>query len=100
MKPLITGAIALLAIAASFAGVLSHSRTPWQIERYENVIGTSMEIKLIAASQGDVERAQASAMAEIKRLNPILSGYDPASEFSRWEGTRGEAVHVSAELME
>ena len=39
-------------------------------------------------------------MAEIKRLNGILSGYDPTSEFSRWAGTRDQAVHVSPELME
>jgi thiamine biosynthesis lipoprotein ApbE len=59
-----------------------------------------MEIKLIAASEADADRAEAAAMAEIKRLNGILSGYDPASEFSQWAGTRNRAVHVSPELMQ
>src|SRR5258708_32217090 len=39
-------------------------------------------------------------MAEIRRLNGILSGYDRTSEFSRWSNTRGEGVRVSSELME
>jgi thiamine biosynthesis lipoprotein ApbE len=39
-------------------------------------------------------------MAEIQRLNAILSGYDAASEFSRWAATRGQGVRVSSELME
>jgi thiamine biosynthesis lipoprotein ApbE len=59
-----------------------------------------MEIKLIAASDADAERAETAALNEIKRLNGILSGYDASSEFRRWAATRGEAVHVSPELME
>jgi hypothetical protein len=96
MKPLILSATTVLALAASFASVGSLSKpAPWRNAHYENVLGTSMEMKLIAASQPDADRAQAAALAEIKRLNSILSGYDPTSEFSRWERTRGEAVRVS-----
>jgi thiamine biosynthesis lipoprotein len=73
---------------------------PWRTAHYENVLGTSMEIKLVAASEGCANRAEAAAMSEIKRLNSILSGYDPASEFSRWAHTRGESVRVSPELLE
>jgi FAD:protein FMN transferase len=64
------------------------------------VLGTSMEIKLIAASDAAEDRAEAAALAEIKRLNSVLSGYDRTSEFSRWAGTRNQATRVSAELME
>jgi FAD:protein FMN transferase len=101
MKPLFLTATAVLALAASFASVGSRSKpAPWRTAHYENVLGTSMEIKLIAASQPDAERAEAAALTEIKRLNSILSGYDPTSEFSRWARTRDEAVRVSPELME
>jgi thiamine biosynthesis lipoprotein ApbE len=90
-----------LALAASFASVGSHPKAlPWRTAHFENVLGTSMEIKSIAASAGDAERAQQAALAEIKRLNAILSGYDAASEFSRWAATRNTAVRVSPELFE
>ncbi len=59
-----------------------------------------MEIKLIAASDAAADRAEDDALREIKRLNAILSGYAPASEFSRWARTQGEALPVSPELME
>lgn len=101
MKPLFITAATFLAFAALFASVGTQSTTaPWRTAHYENVLGTSMEIGLIASSEAAAHRAEAAAVAEIKRLNGILSGYDPASEFSRWARTRDEAVRVSPELME
>ena len=101
MKPIFISAAIFLAIAASFAGVGARlGSAPWRTSHFENVLGTSMELKLLAASQPDADRAEAAAMSEIKRLNGILSGYDPASEFSRWAATRDKAVRVSPELME
>src|ERR1700722_8579461 len=101
MKPLFITATVFLALAASFATVATRSTaTPWRTAHFENVLGTSMEIKLIAASDAAEDRAEAAALAEIKRLNSVLSGYDPTSEFSRWAETRNQATRVSAELME
>ena len=105
MKPLFIGAAGFLALAASFASVGSRTAsqakaTPWRVSQFENVLGTSMELKLLAASQSDANRAEAAAMSEIKRLNGVLSGYDPSSEFSRWAKTRDKAVPVSADLMQ
>lgn len=101
MKPLFwIGATALLLFTASFASVGTLSKSaPWRTSHYENVLGTSMEIKLIAASEPAADRAEAAALDEIKRLNDVLSGYDPGSEFSRWARTRNEATPVSTELM-
>jgi thiamine biosynthesis lipoprotein len=59
-----------------------------------------MELKLSTTSDTSATRAEEAAIAEIKRLNAILSGYDNSSEFSRWSKTRGEAVRVSPELAE
>lgn len=67
---------------------------------YENVLGTSAEIRVLAGSEEAADQAQAAAMDEIERLNGVLSGYTPASEFSRWVKTSGQAVAVSPELAE
>src|ERR1700694_5521479 len=99
-------AIFLCATTVLFVGVLlvnigrSPKPVPGRGSQYENVLGTAMEIKLSAGSQAAADSAEAAAMAEIRRLNGILSGYDRTSEFSRWSNTRGEGVRVSSELME
>ncbi|MFN7919533.1 MAG: DUF2271 domain-containing protein [Bryobacteraceae bacterium] len=67
---------------------------------HENVMGTSCELKVLARSEAEAEIAESAVLAEIDRLTRILSGYDPASEFSRWARTKGEAVKVSPELAE
>jgi thiamine biosynthesis lipoprotein ApbE len=67
---------------------------------YENVLGTSLELKVLAVSEADAGLAEESALGEIEREARILSAWDAASEFSRWERTRGEAVPVSRELFE
>src|SRR6476659_3211856 len=66
----------------------------------ENVLGTSLDLKVVAATPAAAESAEGHVLTEIEREAKILSGYDPASEFSRWMKTRGEKVPVSAELFE
>src|SRR5690242_6457875 len=101
MKVLFLSATTVLAFATSFVSIGPPSQTlPWHTSHYENVLGTSMEIKVVASSEADADAAEQAALTEIKRLNDILSGYDAASEFSRWSRTRGEAIRVSPELME
>jgi FAD:protein FMN transferase len=65
---------------------------------HENVMGTSMELRVRAIDQDTARRAEACVLAEIDRLSAILSGYDANSEFSRWQATSGTPVRVSAEL--
>ena len=67
---------------------------------YENVLGTSLELKVGAASAAVAGRAEQAALNEIERQAKILSAWDRTSEFSRWQRTRGEAVVVSGELLE
>ena len=66
----------------------------------ENVLGTSFEMKVLAASADAAARAESATLGEIGRESAILSSWDPDSEFSRWFRTRGEAVAVSPELFE
>jgi thiamine biosynthesis lipoprotein len=70
------------------------------VTHFENVLGTSMELKVLAGSAKSASAAEAAATKEIARLQKILSAYDDQSEFSGWLKTSNEAVHVSPELFE
>ena len=67
---------------------------------HEHVLGTSLELRVRAANFASAERAEGAALAEIDRLDGILSAWRPDSEFSRWSKTRLEAKTVSPELFE
>jgi thiamine biosynthesis lipoprotein len=66
---------------------------------YENVLGTSLELK-IAASPADARAVRAAVLAEISRLAGILSAYESESEFRRWQRTLGRPVCVSTDLFD
>lgn len=76
-----------------------HTAGSWGFHR-ENVLGTSLEMAVSAPDREVALRAEAAAMAEFQRQGAILSAWDPHSEFSRWQKTRGVAVRVSPELMD
>ena len=65
---------------------------------HEHVLGTSLELKVRAASLRDAQRAEAAVLDEFDRQDKVLSAWRPESEFSRWARTRFEAVPVSPEL--
>jgi FAD:protein FMN transferase len=67
---------------------------------HENVIGTSLELRVRADDQKAARRAEDRVLREIDRLSAIFSGYDPASEFSRWASAPGDPAKVSPELFE
>ena len=70
------------------------------VSHFENVLGTSMELKVSAFTEKNAAIAEAAALAEIKRVAAILSTYDANSEFSKWFATRYTPVAVSPELFE
>ncbi|HCN84760.1 MAG TPA: DUF2271 domain-containing protein [Sphingobacteriaceae bacterium] len=70
------------------------------VSNFENVLGTSMEIKIHALSQKDADISEAAAMNEIDRLEKILSTYDKDSEVSQWLKSVSHAAPVSPELFE
>ncbi len=76
------------------------SRNTGFVFHHENVLGTSLEIRIDAGSQAQADRAEAAALGEIDRLAAILSTYDSSAEASRWLRTQGTPVRVSAELFE
>ncbi len=67
---------------------------------HENVMGTSLEFRVRAESSGVAQAAEERVLREIDRLTAIFSGYDPASELSRWQDRRPDSGEVSAELFE
>jgi len=91
-------AIVLLTVAAM--AFIPKPNSKIYASAYENVLGTSMEIKILSAKEALATKAEEAAMKEIDRLNKILSGYDANSEFSHWMQSGGKAVVVSPELFE
>ena len=90
--------IPIFLFLASTPGLMERPR-PF-VFQHENVLGTSLELKVTAITGAAAEAAESAVLAEIDRQAKVLSGYDPGSEFSRWFGTRGQAVPVSADLYE
>jgi thiamine biosynthesis lipoprotein ApbE len=100
MKPVllvVSGALVALWLGAAS---LHLGRDHTYISHYENILGTSLELKIDAAAVRDADHAEEAALAEIERERQILSAWDSGSEFSRWVRTRGEAVAVSPELFD
>lgn len=88
----------LLLILAMTASSTSVARDHIFTFQYDNVLGTSLEIKAVASTAAQAHKAEAAVLAEISREARILSTWDPESEVSRWTRTRGDAVPVSEEL--
>jgi thiamine biosynthesis lipoprotein len=70
------------------------------VSNYENVLGTSLEMKFKAINQVNADLAEESALNEIDRLDGILSAYKTTSEFSKWMRNGKQATKVSSELFE
>jgi thiamine biosynthesis lipoprotein len=96
--------IAFLAILAVSPGLAGSSTTSERGRLYdfhfENVMGTSLEIKVVAFSPAQSESAEKAVLGEIDRESHILSSWDPNSEFSAWFRTMNQPIRVSPELFE
>ena len=67
---------------------------------HENVMGTALELRVLADDAEAARRAEARVLGEIDRLAAIFSGYDASSEFRRWQAARNGPTEVSPELFE
>jgi len=87
MKALIP--LLALSVAAAHAETFSF--------HHENVLGTSLDLRVSADSETTARQAEASVLAEIDRLTAILNTWSKDSEISRWQNS-GKPVAVSADL--
>ncbi len=67
---------------------------------HEDVMGTSMELRLLADSEDLASRAEDRALRQIDRLSAIFSSYEADSEFSRWLAGPRTPARLSPELFE
>lgn len=51
---------------------------------HENVLGTSMELRVSTGSEASARKAETLVLAEIDRLTAVLSTWSETSEISRW----------------
>jgi len=72
-------------------------RKPYALH-LENVLGTSLELLLVASGDRAAHVAERDVLDEIDRLASHLSGYVPTSEFHRWQQTLDCDAVVSDEL--
>ncbi|GGL87095.1 FAD:protein FMN transferase [Deinococcus aerolatus] len=74
-------------------------RPPYRLHSvYERLLGTEVEIQVVARSRAQAEAAEAAALGELERLSAVFNRFDPDSELSRWLTRPGERIHLSPEL--
>lgn len=66
---------------------------------HENVMGTALELRVVARDAASARRAEARVLAAIDRLSAVLSNHDAGSQFRRWQTTSGEPVALAPELI-
>jgi thiamine biosynthesis lipoprotein ApbE len=92
--------IAALLLLFAIPFTLAQSQSSLYRSHHENVLGTSLELKLRTSSKAQAGKAEQAVLHEIDRENRILSAWTSTSEFSRWTRTQNTPVRVSPELYE
>jgi len=80
---------ALVATIPNQSGILA--------AHFEQILGTSLDVKIAANSFELAEKAEAKVLEEFERLQTILGGGDQ-HEFGQWMQTKDEVMLVSKEL--
>ncbi len=94
-----SGAAGLGAAILGTAGHATSARSTGEVYSFhhDHVIGTSLDLCVVASDDAAAAAAERAALDEIERLRRVLSIYDPASEVSRLNQSR-EPVSVSSDL--
>jgi FAD:protein FMN transferase len=98
MRILSTTAASALALALAMSVSSSVNNRRLFHFGYDNVLGTSLDLKVAASSNEEAHKAESAVLDEISRESGILSSWDRNSEFSRWTRTHDQAIKVSDDL--
>ncbi|AWN23491.1 FAD:protein FMN transferase [Deinococcus irradiatisoli] len=71
-----------------------------RLSRIEGVLGTAMELQVVAGNRAQLDAAEAAVMAELDRLEQVFSRFRPDSELNRLlaQARPGTPVRVSADF--
>ncbi len=90
----------LVTLAALWVAQIAVAQEAFTFQ-HENVLGTSLELRVGAAGREEAEAAEARVLAEIDRLAAIYSTYAAGSELLRWQQLPvGQNAALSPELFE
>ncbi len=64
---------------------------------HENVLGTSLDLRVSTGTETAARQAETAVLAEIDRLSAILNTWAKDSEISRWQAA-GKPMEISADL--
>lgn len=92
------GTLAVLVLGCGIAFAAAPSTATYRFS-YDHILGTSLDLSIVARGPAQAEDCAAALLDEIERLRKILSTYDPASEVSRLNAS-ADAVPVGRELGE
>ncbi|MBB5375215.1 thiamine biosynthesis lipoprotein [Deinococcus metalli] len=86
---------------SSLTGLLRGLRPPALVRSvYEHLLGTEVEVQVVADTRALGEAAEGAALDEIRRLTAVFNRFDPDSELRRWLAQPGERVLLSPDLRE
>lgn len=99
-KTMNTPALTALSLLVPAVAVPAHAESPGLfIAQLDPVLGTSLTLKLAAQSWTAARQAERVLLAEMDRLESLLSSYRPNSEFSQWLAAPiGQSVSISSDL--
>lgn len=69
-----------------------------RMRHYEGVLGTALEVQVVAERETQLDAAETCLLAELDRLEQVFSRFLPGSELNRLQHQRGRQVNVSSEF--
>ncbi|WP_161880255.1 FAD:protein FMN transferase [Deinococcus alpinitundrae] len=69
-----------------------------RLRRLEGVLGTALELQLLADTQAQLDAAEDALLAELDRLEQVFSRFLPGSELNRLQAGRQPGVSLSPDL--
>ncbi len=90
--------ICIVFVPLLFAGSLLAENQDF-VMRHEQVLGTSLELRVKETSAATASSMEEMALSEIDRLVKIFSRHDTTSELMRWQQAPNGALRPSSELI-